>query len=105
MARSGKIVRLVARFVAHVLIVAGLLMLVDAGLTVTWQEPVSAFIAARKQGSLQTELDKAPAFLAPLKVQLEKEPDPKKKVKKLAAAWGDHLKTGDPIGKIDFPTL
>jgi sortase A len=103
--RTGNIVRPVLRFIAHVLIVAGVLMLLDAALTVTWQEPVSAFIAARKQGSLETELKAAPAVLAPLKLQLAKEPDPAKKVKRLAAAWDDHVHTGDAIGKIDLPTL
>ena len=39
-------VRPVLRFVASVLITSGILMLIDAGLTLTWQEPVSAFIAA-----------------------------------------------------------
>jgi sortase A len=105
MPRTRKIVRPVLRFVASVLITSGILMLLDAGLTVTWQEPVSAFIAARNQSSLEGELNKAPAFLAPIKLQVAKEPDPRKRAKRLAAAWADHIQTGDAIGKIDFPTL
>jgi sortase A len=105
MARTGKIVRPVVHFVASVLITSGILMLIDAGLTVAWQEPVSAFIAARNQSSLEGELDKAPAVLAPIKVQLAKEPDPRKRTRKLAAAWADHVETGDAMGRIDFPTL
>jgi sortase A len=67
MRRSGKIVRPVLRFVASVLITSGLLMLVDAVLTLTWQEPVSAYFAQQDQNHLnqelktdlpQTELDK-----------------------------------------------
>ena len=67
MRRSGKIVRPVLRFVASVLITSGILMLVDAVLTVTWQEPVSAYFAHQDQNHLnqelktdlpQTELDK-----------------------------------------------
>jgi sortase A len=105
MARTGKIVRPVLRFVASVLICSGILMLLDAALTVTWQEPVSAFIAARKQNSLEGELNKAPAFLNPIKLQVAKEPDARKRVKRLANAWADHVGTGDAIGKIEFPTL
>jgi sortase A len=105
MARRRKIVRPVLRFVASVLICSGVLMLLDAALTVTWQEPVSAFIAARKQNTLEGELNKAPAFLNPIKVQVAKEPDPRKRAKRLATAWAGHVHTGDAIGKIDFPTL
>ena len=45
------------RFVASVLITSGVLMLCDAGLTLAWQEPVSAFIAAREQSRLGHRLD------------------------------------------------
>jgi sortase A len=103
--RKRNIVRPVAHFLAHVLIVSGLLMLVDAGLTLTWQEPVSAFIAAREQDSLADQLDDAPAVLAPVRREVAKEPDPRKKVRRLAEAWREHVHTGDAIGRIDFPTL
>jgi sortase A len=105
MARRANIVRPVVRFLASVLITSGILMLLDAGLTLAWQEPVSAFLASRQQSSLDTELKKAPAFLAPIKLQVAKEPDPRKRAKRLAAAWREHVHTGDAIGKIDMPTL
>src|SRR2546423_15288585 len=56
MRRSGKIVRPVLRFVASVLITSGILMLADAVLTVTWQEPVSAYFAHQDQNQLKKEL-------------------------------------------------
>jgi sortase A len=105
MARTGKIVRPVVRFVASVLITSGVLMLLDAALTVTWQEPVSAFIAARQQSSLEGELDMEQPVLDRVRTETAKEPDPRKRVKKLAVAWGDHVKSGDAVGRIDFPTL
>ena len=37
---------------ASVLITSGILMLLDAGLTLAWQEPVSAYFAAQAQGDL-----------------------------------------------------
>jgi sortase A len=50
------------RHFANVLIVAGVLLLADAGLTVAWQEPMSAYLAHRQQGRLSkrlVELDRA----------------------------------------------
>ena len=54
---SGGWIRGLLRFVASVLIVSGLMMLADAGVTLAWQEPVSAFMAARDQDELEDELD------------------------------------------------
>jgi sortase A len=46
----------VLRFVASVMMVSGLLLLADAGLTLAWQEPVSAFLADRQQAALKHQL-------------------------------------------------
>jgi sortase A len=48
------------RFVSHVAIVAGVLLVVDAGLTVIWQEPLSAYLASRAQADLRAQLEVAP---------------------------------------------
>jgi sortase A len=50
--------RRIVRGVSTVLITAGLLMLLDAGLTVAWQEPVTALIAKLRQNQLGDDLDK-----------------------------------------------
>jgi sortase A len=100
-----KIVRPVVRFVASVLITSGILMLIDAALTVTWQEPVSAFIAARQQNSLDAELDDAPALLADAQLRVANEPNLRKRVRRLANAWEDELGEGDAMGRIVLPTL
>ena len=42
------------------MITSGTLMLIDAGLTLTWQEPVSAFLAGRQQSRLEDELELGP---------------------------------------------
>jgi sortase A len=47
-------VRAVLRFVASVMMVSGTLLIADAGVTLLWQEPVSAFVANRHQGELKT---------------------------------------------------
>ena len=46
--------RAVLRFVASVMIVSGTLLIADAAVTLLWQEPVSAFVAERHQGKLET---------------------------------------------------
>jgi sortase A len=50
--------RSILRAVSTVLIVAGLLMLVDAGLTVAWQEPVTSLLAKLRQNQLGNDLNK-----------------------------------------------
>jgi sortase A len=44
----------VLRFVASVMMVSGTLLIADAGITLLWQEPVSAFVANRHQQELKT---------------------------------------------------
>ena len=48
--------RAVIRFVASVMMVSGALLLADAGITLLWQEPVSALVAERQQGKLKEAL-------------------------------------------------
>jgi len=93
------------RFVAAVLITSGLMMLADAVLTLTWQEPVSAFIAGREQASLGRELDEGSDFLEGARQATADERDVRKRVKRLAGVWRRHLETGDAVGRIDLKTL
>jgi sortase A len=41
------------RFVASVMMVSGTLLIADAGVTLLWQEPVSAYVAGKNQGTLK----------------------------------------------------
>jgi sortase A len=50
--------RRVLRGISTVLIAAGLLMLIDAGLTIAWQEPVTAVLAKLRQNQLGDDLHK-----------------------------------------------
>ena len=54
-------VRAVLRFVASVMMVSGALLIADAGLTLAWQEPISAYTAGREQNKLEKQLVKLPA--------------------------------------------
>src|SRR4051795_2733397 len=55
--------RAVLRFVASVLMVSGAMLIADAGLTLTWQEPVSAFLQNRQQAELKHQLQHPPPRL------------------------------------------
>ena len=55
--RGGPL-RAAARFVASVMIVSGALLIADAGVTVVWQEPISALLADRQQAALARELER-----------------------------------------------
>ncbi|HZB05768.1 MAG TPA: class E sortase [Thermoleophilaceae bacterium] len=74
--------RPVLRFVASVMMVSGTLLIADAGVTLLWQEPVSAFVANREQGELKK------AFLDPPRRVIRRQP----------------LK-GDAIARIELPSI
>jgi sortase A len=75
-------VRAVLRFVASVMMVSGTLLIADAGVTLLWQEPVSAFVANQQQGKLKR------AFLDPPRRVIQRQP----------------LK-GDAIARIEMPSI
>jgi sortase A len=64
------------------MMVSGLLLITDAGLTLAWQEPVSAYLAERSQNKLEE------AFIDPPKRVIQKQPLP-----------------GDSLGKIVIPAI
>jgi sortase A len=93
--------------VASVLITSGVLMLVDAGLTLAWQEPISAYLAQRQQDKLGHELDSASIrdVVRQEEAAVASIRDTKKRLAKLAAAERRRAKKGAPIGRIDLATL
>jgi sortase A len=91
--------------VASVLIVSGALMLVDAGVTLAWQEPVSAFMAARDQGELEDELDAQSSSALRDKELTASIKDVKRRIKRLAELDEKRTEDGEAMGKIVFPTL
>ena len=94
------------RFVASVLITSGILMLADAGLTLAWQEPVSAFFAAREQSRLGHELDvDAGGIVAREKLLVASIRDVKRRLARLGALERRRAQTGKPIGRIEIPKI
>jgi sortase A len=100
-------VRRPLRALSTVLITAGLLMLLDAGMTLAWQEPVSALYAKIVQGRLgddlrELELRKPSAGdLAALR-SLETE---RARMAFLSRALRRTSKTGAAVGRIRIPRI
>jgi sortase A len=105
MSRSGKILRPVLRFVASVLITSGILMLVDAVLTVTWQEPVSAYFAQQSQDRLNKELKADAPQAAADKRTVASIRDQTLRLKRLAGLERARARTGHAIGTIRIPRI
>jgi sortase A len=105
MRRSGKIVRPVLRFVASVLITSGILMLVDAVLTVTWQEPVSAYFAQQSQDRLNGELKRDAPLVEADKRTVASIGDQRQRLKRLAGLAKARARTGHAIGSIRIPRI
>jgi sortase A len=100
-------VRPLLRGLSTILIVAGALLLVDAVLTLVWQEPVSAYLAQRQQDRLSGRLkdlervrptgtdQRALAALA----------DQRQRVAFLARTLKRRSAEGDPLGRIKIPKI
>jgi len=100
-------VRRALRALSTVLIVAGVILLIDAGVTLIWQEPVSAVYARLQQDRLAdqlTELEEAPLEPAEERA-LERIPDPRRRVAFRARALERRLDPGDAMGRIVMPAI
>ena len=93
------------RFVASVLMCSGVLLLLDAGLTVTWQEPVSAFMAGRNQAALDDELAGLADEAAADKRAVASERDIRRRLARLARLQADRDGKGDAVGRLRMPKL
>ena len=99
--------RRVVRALSSVMIVAGIILLADAGVTLIWQEPVSALYANVQQGRLSDQLEALEtAPLEPAEERaLERIPDPKRKLAFRARAFERRLDDGDAMGRIVMPAI
>jgi sortase A len=95
------------RIVSIMLITAGVVVLADAGLTLVWQEPLSAAYGELKQGQAEDELDDleaeypTPADLAAI-ASVE---GTAAKAKILADRFQPHLQRGHAIGRIKIDRI
>jgi sortase A len=95
------------RALSTVLIIAGCLLLLDAGLTVAWQEPVSALYAKVTQNRLGGELEELEARnLTPLERRaIERIPDAAHRSAFLARSLKRRLDEGDAAGRVRIPAI
>ncbi|HEX2015454.1 MAG TPA: class E sortase [Solirubrobacteraceae bacterium] len=95
------------RALSTVLIVAGALLLVDAGLTVAWQEPLSALYARLRQDSLASDL-RALERSAPSALELgalTRLGDEQRRIAFLARALKRRAGAGSAVGRIRIPRI
>jgi len=91
-----------------VLIVSGALLIADAGLTIVWQEPLSAFYNHLQQNKLSGQLDDDIEALAPTPLEeraLRGLPDADSRIAFAARALDRKLKSGQPIGRIHIGAI
>lgn len=105
--RRGGGLRRAVRAFATVLIAAGVLMLVDAGVTLAWQEPVSALLARLEQDRLSDELreiEQAPPTSGERRA-LAALPSQRRRIAFLARVARREAQEGAPVGRIAIPEI
>ncbi len=94
--------RRVLRVLSVALITAGCVILLDAGVTLAWKEPVSALYAELLQDQARAQLqDLSSSFEAdPDVAEIEKITSPERRAGRLADLFEEELETGEGIGEI-----
>ncbi len=95
------------RAFSTVLIAAGVLLLMDAGLTLAWQEPVSALYARLTQGALGDDLEDLEGA-GPTSLEqrvLNSLPDQQRRLAFLGRSLKQRLDGGEAAGRIRIPSI
>ena len=95
----------IARFIAAVLITSGTLLLIDAAVTVAWQEPISALIAGREQADLRSQLKQLERLSAADQRAVASIRDEPRRLAALAARAESRARPGHALGRIRLPSL
>ncbi len=92
---------------ANVLLIAGTLLLADAGATLVWQEPVTALLASVRQGALEEDLRELQlAGPTPLELEaLTQLNEPRPRTTFLARSLRRRTDEGDAIGRVRIPSI
>ena len=100
-------VRTLLRQLSTILILAGLMLLADVGLTLVWQEPVSALYADWRQDALADDLEALsdPELSPGEKKALDRLPLDSDRAAFLARALKRRTEPGDPVGRIRIPEV
>jgi sortase A len=95
------------RALSSALIVVGALALLDAGITLVWQEPLSALYASLQQDHLRSAL-RSLERAKPTALEyghLERLADERRRVAYLAQELQRHTAPGGPVGSIHIPRI
>jgi len=96
-------VRRALRALSTILIVSGSMLILDAGLTLVWQEPISAVYAKLQQRQLAGELNDL-ENLTDLQLRaLQRLRTERRRIAFLARVLRREAQDGDPIGRIRIP--
>jgi len=104
---GGLPLRRLIRDISSVLMIAGLLLVLDAGITLVWQEPVTAVIGLIKRSEINNQyLSFQTAPLTQVETHaLVKLPDFHDRIAYLARREQHQVPTGDAIGHISIPKI
>ena len=105
--RRRPVLRRFLRDLSSVLIISGVLLILDAGVTLIWQEPVTAVIAKIRQGQVDKRLlSLRTTPLTPVEVHaLGSLPQTRQRIAFLARREERQVRTGDAIGQISLPRI
>lgn len=94
------------RGLSTVLIVAGVLCLADAALTVVWREPLSSLYAQIRQNGLGGDLEKLEARPLERSERLAlTQPGVRRRLAPFARALRRRVEDGEPVGRIRIPRI
>ena len=104
---GGLPVRRLVRDISSVLIISGLLLVLDAGVTLVWQEPVTAVIGMIQRSQIDKQyLSFQTAPLTPVERHaIVTLPKPQDRIAYLARRMQRQVSTGDAIGRITIPKI
>lgn len=95
------------RILSVSLITAGVVILLDAGITLAWQEPISAIYGSVRQNQAESQFeDLQRDFLEePAVVDLPPLKSIEKRAKELAGIFEGKLQNGKPFGRLEIPSI
>ena len=95
------------RDISSILILSGLLLLIDGGVTIFWQEPVTAAIGMIQRSAADKQfLSYRTAPLTRIQTRaLKSLKSPKQKIRYLAREDLSRIRAGDAIAQIDIPRI
>jgi len=98
--------RRLARSISSVLILSGVLLVIDAAVTLLWQEPVTAVIALIRRGEIDRRLVDRPLSLSRLDTRaLATITSTEGRIAFYARLYARRARPGEAIGSIWFPKL